>query len=492
MNLSKQFFYVVLALILITLGGCFSVGPDYSSPELNTPAQFNEMQSPIVKTGAQGLSTWWRVFNDPLLDKYIDEATNENLDIRIAIARVKEARSSLSLIAGEWFPGISADGQLAQSKPFPPRSGDKTTFQTNIGFTLNWELDLFGRISRSVESASAAYEASEEDRLFVLITIQAEVARTYLSIRQLQAQLASAENNIKAQKEILKLTKTRFDTGLASGLDVAQAERVTATSEAEIPVLRANLTKATNSLAILLGNQPGSLNTELAEIKPIPVPPEQTLLYIPAEMLRKRPDILAAERRLAAQTAQVGVATSALYPAFGLSGAFRYNTVSPGSQRDVSWTVAPFFSWSLLDFGRVRSSIAIEDAKTEQALLAYEQTVINALGEAENALRTYSEQKIRVVALGRALVAANKTLELATRLYADGLANFQNVLDAEQAVFLTDSQLQQAKGELATNLALLYKAFGGGWELPVAVETTTSPVKENFLTPSSLISEITK
>jgi len=474
----------MLAALLLFTPSCFRAGPNYSPPSPFLPAQFQQAGRQDVKSGLSDITHWWTVFGDPSLEHCIEQAGAQNLSLRTAQARIEEARANLAIAAGDWFPLGAADGQITRAKQFPAITDPTVRTRSAVGFSLSWELDLFGRVSRAVESASAAYEASAEDRTALLVSLYAETARIYFTLRQLQAQLESAKSNIAAQREILQLTQSRFASGLSSGLDVAQAERILASSEAELPNLRIGIVQALNNLAVLLGKHPGGLHQELSTPRPVPAPPASIVLDIPASVIRRRPDVRAAERRLAAQAAQVGIAASALYPAFSLDGSFSYHTISPNGERDISWSTGPFFSWPLLDFARIRAQVRAEEARAKQALLGYEQTVLDALREAENALAEYAEQQTKVAALERSAAAAQNTLKLSTQLYADGLADFENVLDAERSVFVTDSALEQAKGELAVSLAFLYKAFGGGWG---AAETPTAPANENWKTPSSII-----
>lgn len=483
---------LVFCLCPQALTGCLKAGPDYVEPELEVAEGFKEIHEPEIRQGTAEIAAWWSIFRDPLLTRLIEDARDQNLDVQIAAARVREAWANLGVISGQWFPQVQGQAEITHGEEFPPSSDSGAKTRTSSGFVLGWELDFFGKIQRGAESAAALVEAAEEDRMNVLISLYAEVAKNYFLLRQLQAQLNSAARNIEAQREVLSITKTRFENGLVSGLDVAQAERILANSEAELPVYRSGIVKAINALSLLLGRQPGAVYEELKSDSPVPEVPETVIIDIPADVIRRRPDVRAAERKLAAQTALVGAATADLYPAFSLGGVFSYRTISQGGPKDVAWSVGPLFTWDLLDFGRIRSSIALEEARTEQAYLSYEQTVLRALTEAENSLRDYIEQKNRVLSLQKALTAAQNTFRLATELYTDGLVDFQNVLDAEQAVFVTETRLEEAKGETAISLALLYKAFGGGWDTSSVSNKDVSSTRTNWRTPSSVASSITK
>ena len=460
---------LLLAGFLILLAaGCVSVGPDYKTPELPVPAVWQEGEDPALVPAEEEVICWWTLFDDPLLEQLIEMGRQSNLDLRIAVARVKEARARLGVAAGENWPAVDAAGsamrQRSSENSLSQGSGTNSVY--NVGLDASWELDLFGRISRSVEAARAVYQASEEDRVDVLISLYAEIARTYFNVRTSQARLAAAEGNLTSQRQVLDLTRSRFRNGLATGLDVAQAERVLAASEAAVPPLRIELTRAINSMAVLLGKPPGALFDELSEPAPIPVPPAQVTVGVPADLLRQRPDIRRAERQLAAQTARIGIATADLYPRLSLSGSFAFEALESGDlfkSGSRAFAFGPTVRWLLFDGNRVRNQIKVEDALAEQALYQYEQSMLNALNEAENAMTQYLQQRDTLAALERSQQAGRRSVKLATGLYKDGLSDFQNVLDSQRALFEIENQLAAARGDTVINLVQLYKAIGGGW-----------------------------
>lgn len=461
------FFAGMLGLLL--LSSCIAVGPDYAPPDIKTPDDWRSGQDPALVPDQSVTVDWWATFEDPLLDQYIEQAGQNNLDIRQAVSRIREARASLGAARGAWWPEANAKGSAIRQRSSENgmySTGGKTETLYNTGLDASWEIDLFGRIRRSVEAAQADYQASEEDRRDVLISVFAEVARTYFDIRTYQARLAAAQGNIESQQQVLKLTRSRFRNGLATGLDVAQAEQVLAASQAEIPPLQVGLTRSVNTLAVLLGQAPGSLSEQLEKPAPIPVPPARVAVGVPADLLRQRPDIRRAERQLAAQTARIGVATADLYPSLSLSGTFAFEAIDAGDLLKGSsraFGFGPTLRWMLFDGGRIRAQIAVQDAKTEQALLSYEQSVLEALNEVENALSQYLNQRNRLSALERSVQAAQRSLKLATRLYRDGLVDFQNVLDAQRSLFDNENQLAAARGDTSIYLVQLYKTLGGGW-----------------------------
>lgn len=453
---------------ILTFAGCITVGPDYERPNPALQGNWHHVPDPALVPGKTVIRDWWAVFGDPTLTRLIEQAAENNLDLRLAVARVKESRARLGVVSGQWFPSLDSAADVTRQRSSKnDAAGTETTFtRYAVGMDAGWELDLFGRISRSVEAASADLQAAEEDRTDVMVTMYAELARTYLAIRTYQARLVAANGNIVSQRQVLSLTRSRFKHGLSTDLDVAQAERVLASSEAEIPPLRIELSRAINTVAVLIGRAPGTPYEELSKVKPIPIPPDEITVGVPVDLLRQRPDIRRAERELAAQTARIGIATADLYPSLSLSGFFGLISVDSNDLLDAgsrAFTFGPSLRWNLFDGGRIRSRIKVEDARTEQALLRYEQTLLNALNEAENAFTTYIEQRIRLKALERSVDAARRTFKLATELYKEGLKDFQNVLDAQRSLFIYENQLAAARGDTAINLVRLYKALGGGW-----------------------------
>jgi len=337
------------------------------------------------------------------------------------------------------------------------------------GFDSSWEVDVFGGTRRRVEAAQATVDAAVEDRRGVLVTLLGEVAKNYIDVRALQRRLAIAQANLKAQRDLLALTKVRFEAGLASDLDVAQAEGQAQTTAAQIPTLESALTTTVYRLDVLLGAQPGVLKSELAEPAMIPALPPRAQVGLPVELLRRRPDIRNAERQLAAATAQVGAATADLYPKFSLTGAFGLQSISASDWlvgRSRFWSIGPTITWPVFDAGKIRANIEIRNAQQEQALRLYEKSVLTGLADVESALVNYSKEQTRYRSLLEAVSANQRAMGLAEDLYIQGLVDFLNVLDAQRSVFVSESELAQSEASLAANLVALYKALGGGWATP--------------------------
>ncbi len=464
--------FLVVPLAIGLLQGCMTVGPDYKEPEAPTPDFWRQELEEGLSPGAADYRTWWTTLDDPILDGLIARATDANLDLKIAYARIKEARARLGIATGERWPDINAGGALQRERVSDgvqdpvTRPQKRTDTFRSIGLDGSWEIDFWGRVSRSIESADASYAASIEDYRDVQVTLFAEVARNYVAVRTLQERIRLARENVRTQSGTLNLVIEREKVGLVPRLDIHQAELNLATSESLVPELEAELIAAINRLSVLLGEPPGTMHAELTVAKPIPGPPEQAPVGLPGELVRQRPDLRRAERRLASQTARIGVATAELYPRFSLLGTFQYATFT-GSQFDHgrrTFSFGPFFSWNLFDGGRVRGFINEQDALAEQALVEYERTLLAALEDVENAMTGFARERVRYEALTRSVVAAKESVRLVKVLYFQGLTDFQNVLDMERSLFRQQDLAADSEGRVTLNLVRLYRALGGGWD----------------------------
>ncbi len=460
-------------LILSVLGmvfspGCITVGPDYVPPEQAMPDAWHQELVRDLAEGETSMKTWWKSLNDPILNNLIERASSGNLDLQEAAARVMEAEALRGISAGERFPDINGFGDMERSRTsedFPPPTGKRNDYIYALGLDTSWEIDFWGRIRRLVESADAGIQASIEAYRDVQVLLFAEVALNYVEVRTLQARIDFAENNVKTQRESLEITKARLNAEIVGELDVRQAELNLASTEAFIPVLRSRMLQAINRLGVLLGEFPSALYEELIDPMPIPQPTESITMSMPADLLRQRPDIRRAERELAAQTARIGVATSELYPRFFLLGDFGFGGSSDIFDYDKrSWSIGPSFRWNIFDGGRVRNFIRVEDALTEQALVRYEKTVLDALEEVENSLISYTEEIKRRGYLEDSVEAAQKSVDLVKTLYITGLTDFQNVLDMERSLFSQQDDFASSKGNVTQNMIRIYRALGGGWE----------------------------
>jgi NodT family efflux transporter outer membrane factor (OMF) lipoprotein len=412
------------------------------------------------------------VFQDPVLDELIRDAQDSNKDLQAAYFRILEARAVRGIAAGDRYPQVDATAEAGTTEPSESVTGLTERVDTfSLGAGLSWEIDLFGRVRRSVEAATAGYEASVEDYRDVTVTLLGEVALNYVDVRTLQVRLFYARSNIDAQRESLKITQARFDAGLTSALDVAQAESNLGRSEAEVPVLEAGLEAALNRLEVLTGRPPGALHERLADVKPIPEPPAEVALGIPAEVLRQRPDVRRAERALAAQTARIGVATADLYPRLSLTGFFASDAGDLddlATGKSVTWGIGIPLRWSVFSGGRVQSQIQAERARADQAFKAYEQSVLLALEEVQTTLAAYAQERRRVEQLEKATDATQRAVDLVRTQYVSGLTDFQNVLDTQRTLFQLQQELASSEGREVKSLVALYRALGGGWDVEAA------------------------
>ena len=468
-----------VALTLLA-GGC-AVGPNYQRPDLPVSSAWTEAEEPAIAARAAELARWWSVFNDPLLNSLVERAVHSNLDLRLAEARIREARATRAVTAAGAWPTADISGSYSRNRASqnalgsptqgaagaPPSGADLDNSLYRAGFDAGWEIDVFGGVRRGVEAADARIEASVEDRRDTLVTLLGDVAKNYIDLRGFQRRLAVARANLKAQQETLDLTKVRFQAGLANDLDVAQAEAQANTTAAQIPTLESALKQATHRLGVLLGLDPGALGSELANEAPIPSLPSEVLVGLPSELLRRRPDIRRAERQLAAATAEIGAATADLFPKFSLTGTAGLQSVSASdwfTGRSRFWSIGPTISWPIFDAGKIRANIEIRNAQQEQALRQYEKTILGALEDVENSLVNYSREQARYRSLVDAVAANRRAVEMATELYVRGLNDFLNVLDTQRSLLISESDLAQSEATMASNLVALYKALGGGWE----------------------------
>ncbi|MHC4438480.1 MAG: efflux transporter outer membrane subunit [Planctomycetota bacterium] len=471
--------YFVLMCIIVTFtahlflfSGC-QVGPDYVRPEYSVPDQWHQKAVQGLQDGSADLQTWWKVFNDPVLENLIHRSCSENLNLQIAYARVMESRAMLGVASGQYWPNVDAVGNYSRSRAsengllagLPVNVTDELNLHS-VGIDSSWEIDVFGRISRSVESAQASMEASIENYRDVLVSLYSQVALSYIDMSSIQTRIRYAQNNIKLQQDTLELTRKRREADLVPELDVQQAELVLASTESTIPALRQSEAQAIHRLSVLLGQPPAFLYEELLTASNIPDVPKDITVGLPAELLRQRPDIRRAERVLAAQTAEIGVATAGLYPAFSLSGTFALEAQQIddiGDWDSRTWGFGPSMRWNLFDGDRIRSSIKVQQAQAEQVMVDYERTILLALEEVENSMVAFTEERQRVEALERSVSAAQKSVELVKSLYEIGLTDFQNVLDMQRALTTQQDQLAQSEGRVAKNLVSIYTALGGGW-----------------------------
>jgi NodT family efflux transporter outer membrane factor (OMF) lipoprotein len=468
------------------LGAC-AVGPDYSEPRAPQADAWQAQSRPAVEPGAahpDALAAWWQTLNDPLLDELVAKALAGSQTVAQARARVAESRARYGVATASLFPSVDGDASVSDN-----RTDGRTNAGSGIdvddggktygaGLDAGWELDLFGGQRRSVEAAGATLGASEADLRDVLVTLLGDVALSYIDVRTAQSRLTNAERNLETQRELLDITGWQSQAGLATALEVEQANSSYEQTRAQLPSIDSTLQQAINRLSVLTGEAPGALDAQLAVRKPIPVAPLETAAGVPADVLRRRPDIRAAERRLAAQTAQIGVAQADLYPSLSLTGAISWQSdsgseVFDGVRIDRS---ALALTLPIFHAGALRQNVRAQSALADQALASYEATVLAAYEEVENALTAWSNEHRRNESLIAAAASARVASELALMQYNSGIVDFQTVLNADRNLIVLEDSLAVSDGEMTANYVRLYKALGGGWSVYPA-STRLAPIE---------------
>lgn len=477
---------IVTALLIVGLfsailfsSGC-AVGPNYKEPAVKVNPNFSNVSSNYAFEPVT--IEWWKQFNDDQLVGLVEQALKNNYDVKIAIANVKEARAMRNLASLDQFPTVRVDGGYKKGTPSKDASKgqprDVREYELfNGGFDASWELDFFGRVRRSVEASNAELKMTEANRRFVSVSVAAEVARNYFELRGAQNELEVAKQNAKSQRETYEIITARFKAGRGTELDVRRAESQWTSTEAIIPALETRIKLAIHRLSVLTGQQPIALESQLIDKKesPMPIAPEKIYIGKPEDLLRRRPDIRAAERALAAATARIGVATADLFPRvtfIGSIGLEARNLSGLGEAGADTYSFGPRISWAALDLGRVRARIKAANARAEASLANYEKTVLSALEETENALVQYGKTMAQLRYLQQSAAAAQEALNLARQRYEHGITDYLTVLDAQRVQLSAQSQLAQAQTRAATALVSIYKALGGGWENQETVAAT--------------------
>ena len=486
--------FIAGVIALAALTGC-EVGPNYKVPVQKMPTEWVSpptTQASVTLQQPIEIQRWWTTFGDPTLDSLISRAVSYNLDLQAATERVREARASLGNAGSALFPTVDAVG--AYTRSFNARggstviagaggsvittSGPRPHDLWQAGFDATWELDVFGGARRGVEAASDNLQASIEDRRDVLVTLLAEVATDYISLRGYQQEVVIAEENLVSQVHTADVTRTKVRGGFTTELDVANADAQVATTRSQIAGFAMLEQQTIYSLSVLLGQIPTALERELAPREQIPIVPPTVPIGLPSELLRRRPDIRRSERQLAAATANIGVATAQLFPQFSLTGTLTVQGSefkALGNLGNRLWSFGPSLTWPIFDAGHIWMNIEIENSLQAQALIAYRNTVLLALQDVENALVAYADEQQRRAALADAVADNQKAVKLATRRYDQGLTDFLNVLDAERSLYSSQDALVQSNRAVGTDLASLYKALGGGWE--IGENAATQPVR---------------
>jgi len=477
--------YSLIAAIFLTTG-CTMVGPDFVKPEAPVEKEWLEARDPEIKTEASDYKNWWAVFNDPVLNNLVETAYQQNLPLQISGLRILQARAQLGVVVGNLYPQLQqgrggADySSISENAPNTLNSDD-SFWQYNAGFDAAWELDIWGKFRRAVESGVANLETSIANYDDVLVSLTAEVARAYVLFRTFEERLEIARQNVTIQERSLQIAEIRFKAGAVTELDVVQAKSLLRNTEASIPRFDAAIRQAKNALAILMGKLPGEIDGMISGNKIIPKAPPEVVVDIPAELMRRRPDIQLAEYQIATQTPLIGVSKAELFPAFqlfgsiGLASSNSKNTIAGGrngssfsdlfDSDSLEFFGGPYFTWNLFNYGRIKNRVRTEDALLQQLIVNYEDTVLRAHQEVEDSLVGFLRKQEETDFLLDSVKASQRSVALSMLQYKEGLVDYQRVLDTQR--FLTDQQdaWTATRGDVILNLVSLYKALGGGWQI---------------------------
>jgi NodT family efflux transporter outer membrane factor (OMF) lipoprotein len=466
----------------------FKVGPNYRKPPAPVAKDWIDANDQRVRTESDDLSKWWTVFNDSVLDSLICYAYRQNLSLRVAGMRVLEARAQLAIDTGNLLPqtqtstgdfkwnGLSretADNVLGFAATPGGLSGvtlpafKRWYGQWDLGFNLSWELDFWGRFRRAIEADSASLDASVENYDDVLVTLLGQVATAYAQMRITEQRIKYAEENVKLQRQTLAIVEARFRRGTVTKLDLAQARSTLEQTQATIPDLRISLRQSTNQLCILLGIPPEELRTRLGP-GPIPTAPVEVAVGIPADLLRRRPDVRKAERQAASQSAEIGVAEAEFYPHIAINGTWQYSAEffkdlwKPSA---LNGDIGPTFTWNILNYGRILNNVRLQDARFHELIATYQNTVLSAAQDVENGLVTFLEAQQRTKFQAGSVKDAQEAVDIALAQYKREVIDFTRVTQLEQNLVTQQDTLAQAQGEIVTGLIQVFKALGGGWQI---------------------------
>ncbi len=463
----------------------FKVGPNYGRPPAPVAAEWIQANDPSVQN--HQLQDWWQVFGDPTLDALIVTAYEQNPNLRVAGTRVLQARAGQAIAVGNIFPqtqqatGSYSRVNLNSNMPiigpttnlFPPDQRTAAFSNWLYGFNLSWELDLWGRLRRNIESNNASLDASVEDYDAALVTLLADVATNYVQYRIAQQRIKIARDNVRIQEGVLALAAEKYRVGTTTRLDVEQARTVLEQTRSTIPALRIQLGQANDTLCILVGFPPRDLEPEMGPgpalgSPPMPNTPAWVATGIPADLLRRRPDVRSAERKVAAQSAQIGVAEAALYPTIAVNGLIGWDAADLTKlfeTKSFIGAVFPSFTWNILNYGRIRNNVRLQVAKTQELIATYQNTVLSAGREVQTPLRGFLRSREQAEDLDRSVKAATAATQLGVQQYRTGIIDFNRVFNLETTQVQQQDQLAIAAGNIALNLVNVYRALGGGWEL---------------------------
>jgi NodT family efflux transporter outer membrane factor (OMF) lipoprotein len=463
----KAAFAVLPALVV---SACTTVGPDYVEPTSTVQSDWIEYDDPILSRQPPLEAGWWsQAYQDPLLDQLIEASLEQNLTLRSAGLRVLQSQQRLAIAIGSQYPqqqALSGEAEL-----FNIGGGSEQMY--NLGFNLSWEADVWGKFSLQVQSASAALDASVASYDGVMLSLISQVAQNYLLVRATQQQILAAKYNLDMQQQSVDITTAKFNAGATSALDVEQSLSLLHTTEAGVAGLEISLQQLKNSLAILQGIPPQQMSNMLEDPEPVPVVKPQLALGMPQDLIRRRPDLRAAERQLAAQSAQIGVAAAELYPSFGIGGSVgtsvstlddeNFNDLFSSGTNTVS--LFGFFQWNIFNYGRLKSNVRLQDAVFQQLLTDYRESVLEAQAEVENAIVAFLKSQQQLVAYQKAADAAQRAVDISTLQYQEGEIVYNTVISTLRTLASRQEQLAISQGDVATNLVEVYKSLGGGWQI---------------------------
>ena len=484
----------VWVLSVVLLAGCTTLGPDFAEPEAEVSPTWNESEDEQINTETAENKTWWLVFEDPVLNELVSIAYQQNLPLQIAGLRILEARAQLGIAVGNQYPqqqqgrGDAIYLDQTKNQGFVLPGADTTFWNYSLDFDAAWELDFWGKFRRGVESADAGFLASIADYDDALVTLTAEVARAYATLRTFEERLKISLENVAIQERSVEIAEARFRFGATTELDTQQAQTLLFSTLASVPDLQASIRQTRNAIAVLLGITPDQVDAIIGEASNIPMVPEAVTVGIPAELLRRRPDIRRAELDAASQSALIGVAQTNLYPSFVLVGTIgvaasnsrQSNSSNLFESDSVFFQGGPAFNWNLFNYGRIKNEVRVQDARFQQLLVNYQDTVLRALQEAEDAMTGFIQTREQVGYLKNGVSAAQRAVDIALLQYQEGAADYTRVLNTQESLFREQEREVTARGILVGNLIQLYKALGGGWQIRMGNEFIAVPVKEQM------------
>ncbi len=470
-DFQRKFHFISVILIITYCSGCRARPKQFHTNYKIPETWIND--TPDNSTGSDNLlEIWWSLFDDPILSDIIANATSGNLSLQDAYLRIAESKLRRRLTTGEFAPDIDFAGSYARLRnsantvPFGTKIEDFNRYSS--GIESNWELDLFGRIRQSLKATTAEWEASQDDYRDILVILCSEIALNYIEMRLSQSRLAIAEDNIEAQQQSLNLAIDRVKAGVSPALDVAQARSNLADTESAVPILRVSLQESMNRICVLLGKMPGEFDELFANPAQITLPIKKFEAPIPVAVIEGRPDVRRLKKLVEAQTARMSSVRSELYPRLVFTGFFSFDASQfreTGNHQSRTYSYGPSFRWNLFDGERTRNRIRIENSILGQSLIRYENSILLAIEEVENAMVAYNQEKIRRDALSRAVKASIDSVKLAQQLYKGGQTQFQNVLDAQRSLLAFQDRLAVSQSGVISKLILLYKSLGGNWDL---------------------------